>query len=268
MYAKKSLGQNFLKSKAALNSIKTRSNLTSEDIVLEVGPGKGALTAVLLPFPAKLIAIEKDESLVELLTEKFSKEIGEGKLSLITGDVLEFDPEVMNDYDLSRHNYKIVANIPYYITGVFIRKFLTANTQPKQMVLLVQKEVAERIVARDGKESILSLSVKAYGIPSYVETVKAKYFSPEPNVDSAIISIENISRDFFKEFSEESFFKVVKTAFAHKRKQIGGNLREVYKKEAVEAALFKAEISGTARAEDLPLPKWKELTAALETTIK
>lgn len=255
MRAKKSLGQNFLKSKPALAAMCTVSNLKNTDTVIEVGPGKGALTEKLLPLVNKVIAVEKDEELVALLQKTFSKEIEAGKLELISGDILEFEPQ--------ETNYKIVANIPYYITGIFIRKFLTRALQPAQMVLLVQKEVAERIVARDNKESILSLSVKAYGTPRYIETVKAKYFSPEPNVDSAIISIENISRAFFDAFSEEVFFEVVKAAFAHKRKQIGGNLREHFAAEKVAKALEEAAIPSTARAEDIPLEKWRALVKNL-----
>ena len=263
MRAKKSLGQNFLKSKPALAAIRDASDVNALDVILEVGPGKGALTETLLTLAGKVIAVEKDEALVALLQEKFAAEIAAGKLDLRAGDIMEFDPELMRFYTNDGLVYKIAANIPYYITGIFIRKFLTASLQPERMVLLVQKEVAKRIVANDKKESLLSLSVKAYGTPRYVETVQAKYFSPAPNVDSAIISIENISRDFFSDLSEESFFKAIKAGFAHKRKQLAGNLREVYSREAVEQAFKTTQLDEKIRAEDIPLDVWKKIALAL-----
>lgn len=203
MYAKKSLGQHFLTSTRAIESIIDAGDVVAEDIILEVGPGRGVLTEKLLVFAAKVIAVEKDRELIPILEEKFKKEIKSDKLDLLEKDVLEFDPETLRFYDLP---YKVIANIPYYITGQFLRKFLETTYQPERMVLMLQKEVAERIVAKDKKESILSISVKAYGKPRYVETVKAGSFSPAPNVDSAILSIENISKEFFDSFSEAEFF--------------------------------------------------------------
>ena len=128
------------------------------------------------------------------------------------------------------------------------------------MVLLVQKEVAER-VARSKKESILSLSVKAYGQPKYIQTVKAGSFNPAPKVDSAVLSIENISRDFFKEVNEEKFFKVIKTGFAHKRKLLLSNLSVLKEKEEIKKAFTEAQINEKARAEELSLEQWLQLVA-------
>ncbi len=261
MYAKKSLGQNFLKSKEALRLIQDAAKLTGSDVVLEIGPGKGALTEVLLAQAGKVIAVEKDEELIPILQEKFKVEIEQKKLELISGDILEIDLDsLLSQYS---YTYKLAANIPYYITGVLLRKFLTEMHQPSRMVLLVQKEVAERIVARDEKESILSLSVKAYGKPKYIKTVKAKYFSPEPNVDSAILLIENISKDFFTDISEEKFFTLIKEGFAHKRKMLMGNIKELFPNQNLLELFEKLNISPKARAEDVPLEKWKELTRVL-----
>lgn len=255
------MGQNFLKSKEALRDIVQAGQIQATDTILEIGPGKGVLTEKLLESAGKVIAIEKDGELIELLREKFKSELENKKLELISGDALEYEPE---------GKYKLIANIPYYITGLIIQKFLTASYQPELMVLLVQKEVAERItgsrkerLATHMKESILSISVKAYGTPKYGGTVKAKYFSPEPNVDSAILIIKNISKNFFADISEEKFFEVVKLGFAHKRKMLLGNLKQKFKEKNLEEIFNRLNIPLKIRAENLNLENWKELTRAL-----
>lgn len=255
MRPKKSLGQNFLKSQEALRAIIEAADLHHQDVVLEVGPGKGALTQKLLDTGATVFAVEKDEQLIEILRETFATEIENKKLVLIADDIVEFD---LTKISAEHPTYKVVANIPYYITGILIRKLLTAPQQPERLVLLVQKEVALRIVAKDKKESILSMSVKAYGTPKYILTVKAKYFSPEPSVDSAIIQITTISRNFFSDISEDAFFEIMKAGFAHKRKQLAGNLKEHFQKDFSEI-LLKNNISPTVRAEDITLEDWKKI---------
>ncbi len=269
MKAKKHLGQHFLKSQSALTKIRDAADIVADDIVLEIGPGTGALTEILLVFAGKVVAIEKDRDLIPVLQEKFAKEIASGKLELLEEDVLDFDPNVMAFY--KGHDYKLVANIPYYITGAIIEKFLSAQCQPTQMVLLIQKEVAERIVARpadgakQGKESILSIAVKAYGIPKIIAKVPPGAFVPPPTVDSAILSIEGISRNFFKNTDEKLFFAVMKSIFGKKRKQIGGSLAEFLgDKEKALAALAAANIDPKTRPEDVTLMTWKTLTHALQ----
>ncbi|MFA6340874.1 MAG: 16S rRNA (adenine(1518)-N(6)/adenine(1519)-N(6))-dimethyltransferase RsmA [Candidatus Paceibacterota bacterium] len=247
--AKKSLGQNFLKSKKALSAIVEAGRVSSEDTVLEVGPGQGALTEKLLETGAKVIAVEKDDRLIEFLRKKFSKE---KRFELIHGDILELDIA-----SLKLGKYKLIANIPYYITGLLFRKFLSGDIQPTKIVVMVQKEIADRIVARDGKESLLSLSVKAYGRPKKVMKVEKENFSPQPKVDSAILLIDDISKDFFKEMSEEKFFEVIKAGFAHKRKMLLANLKSVMSNR--EKAFSEASIPIKTRAEDLTLTDWKKL---------
>ena len=249
---KRSLGQNFLRSKKAIAKIVEAGKIVAGEIVLEAGPGEGILTAALLEAGAKVIAVEKDRRLIPTLQQKFSAEISCGQLTLVEADVLEFDVKSQ----LSKVNcYKIIANIPYYITGAFIRKFLEAEIQPSTMVILVQKEVAQRIVARDKKESILSISVKAYGTPRYIQTVKAGSFSPAPNVDSAVLAIENISKDWLSGVDEKRFFEIVKAGFAHKRKMISGNLKPILENQT-EEKISKCEIKTKARAEELTLENW------------
>ena len=274
---KKSLGQNFLTSEAILDKIIDASNIHPDDIVLEIGPGKGALTKKLIPLAGKVIAVEKDDSLYGYLTETFAEFVKNERFHLINGDILEFNPEEIRNLaknpessPLKAISYKLIANIPYNITGAIIEKFLSAAFQPKMMVLMVQKEVADRIIAKNkgtggksgtpGKESILSIAVKAYGTPTYICTVKAGNFFPAPNVDSAVIRIEGISRSHFaNKHHEEVFFQVVKAGFAHKRKTLGGNLKNILEPSIVADALAHANLEPGMRAEDMGIDEWLSL---------
>lgn len=227
------------------------AEIDTKDTVLEIGPGRGILTGVLLSRAHKVIAVEKDKELVALLEEKFAKEIESGKFSLIHGDIREYQ---------LKGNYKVVANIPYYITGEIIRYFLSTENQPKSITLMIQKEVADRIIAKDNKESLLSLSVKAYGEPHFITKVAAGNFFPKPNVDSAILHIENISKKFFDGISEEKFFEVLHAGFAHKRKVLIQNLTSLgTKRERLEKIFFESKIPPKVRAEDLSLAEWQKL---------
>lgn len=260
MKPKKSLGQHFLTSTGAIDTIIDAGDVVGDDVILEIGPGRGVLTEKLLFFGGKVIALEKDTELITHLQEKFNKEIRSGKLDLLECDALEFDPQVLEFYD---SRYKLIANIPYYITGEIIRKFLEATYQPERTVLMVQKEVAERIVAKDDKESILSISVKAYGTPHYIKTVKAGSFFPVPNVDSAILSIDNISKDFFEGFSEKDFFNLLHAGFKSKRKKLSSNLSPLISKEKVTGGFETLNIDPNTRAEDVSINTWKQLAQKL-----
>jgi 16S rRNA (adenine1518-N6/adenine1519-N6)-dimethyltransferase len=264
--ARKSLGQNFLKSAVALRAMCEAGELVDDDVILEIGPGKGALTEKLLEKASKVYAVEKDIDLVNILEDKFKKELGEQKLVIINEDILSFDPR---KYNLHEGKYKLIANIPYNITGAIIKKFLSETEQPSNMALLVQKEVATRIVASDKKESILSLSVKAYGVPKYVMKVGKRFFSPMPKVDSGIISIKNISRkNFSSKIDEDNFFKIVKAGFAHKRKVLKKNLESVVDQSTIESIFEKLGISDKARAEDVDFEKWLEFSKILPNHVE
>ncbi len=268
----KRLGQHFLKSKSIVFDIIKAADLDEDDIVLEVGPGKGILTGALIEKAKKVIAVEKDRKLVEYLIEKFKsipkssdrKKVEYSNLEIIHDDILKFDPR---PYSLVASGYKIVANIPYYITSHFLRKFLESDFQPEMMILMVQKEVADRIMGKPAqgrgknKESILSISIKAYGEPKIIKKVPARYFSPQPKVNSAILKINNISKDFFKNCaiseiaqSEKQFFDLVRKGFSHKRKLLKNNLKMLN----TECRTFTfCGISEKARAENLSLENWK-----------
>jgi len=240
------------------------AKISSDAVVFEIGPGTGMLTRPLLKRAGKVIAIEADRELFEKLKIDFTNEISSGRLELIHNDIRSFDIASLPQ------NYTLVANIPYYLTGEILRMFLESENQPNAMTLLVQKEVAERIVARKkpldsarGKESILSLSVKVYGIPKLEFTVPRGAFKPAPKVDSAVLTIRDISRKNFSSRSpafaeatvgrqEELFFKLIRAGFAHKRKFVRNNL--------ADAGLPAGDIPEKARAEDLSLSDWLTLS--------
>jgi 16S rRNA (adenine1518-N6/adenine1519-N6)-dimethyltransferase len=231
MRAKKSLGQHFLTSPHVVSKIIEASDIKkSEDFrdkVLEIGPGTGILTQKLLEAGAQVLACEKDDRAIPILQQKFAKFIDDGSLELIHGDILTLD---ISKYGLKEGNYKIVANIPYYITGEILERFLEKTASPSSMVLMVQKEVADRIMARDDKQSILSLSIKMFGKPSYICHVSRGSFNPPPTVDSAVIKIDDISQEFFKSsnISSAAAFAIIKSGFAHKRKLLIRNLESIY----------------------------------------
>ena len=264
MKPKKSLGQNFLTSESAIHKIIIAAKISRGETVLEVGPGRGALTKALLAagarVGAKIIAIEKDHALFEKLLVKFSAEIESEQLKIIEGDIMEISHENMG---LAGGNYKIVANIPYYLTSFLIRNFLEADNQPKEIILLIQKEVAQRICAKPPQMSILAVSVQFYAYPKILFYVKKGSFWPKPKVDGAVIKI--VSRKFrvrvSRRFSEQ-FFRIVRAGFSQPRKQILNNLSKNLKidREKVKEWLKKNKINPTQRAETLNLEDWNSLT--------
>lgn len=258
--AKKSLGQNFLKSGAILSEIVKAGEVSKSDFIIEIGPGKGALTKKILEAGATVLAIEKDSRLINFLNEKFETEIKNGKLKILEDDILEFDLEKDLPQNFQNKKYKLIANIPYYITGQIIEKFCSSNNNPSDAVLMIQKEVCDRIVARDGKESILSISVKVYCEPKYIKKVPAKFFSPAPKVDSAIIKLGNISKKVFKENSilEKDFFEIVKIGFSHKRKILISNLKDWGNRKNInlEEKFDNCNIDKKIRAENLKVDNW------------
>ncbi len=227
------------------------ANLSQNDTVLEIGPGTGMLTKPLLDRAKKVIAIEMDPELVTKLREMFADDIATKKLELYECDVRSFDlSKIVGDYSL-------VANIPYYITGEIIRRFLETTLPPRNITILVQKEVANRI-ARDTKESILSVSVKVYGTPKCLFTVPRGAFKPAPNVDSAVLSISNIKSPFKNQEQARHFFDILHTGFAHKRKKLLKNLSGFSKIDM--SKIFKEmNIDENIRAEDISVETWSTL---------
>ena len=274
----KSLGQHFLRSKEVLRKIIEAAAIKSGETVLEIGPGEGALTEALLLAGARVIAVETDTRCVRKLEERFTDHLNKKRLLLISGDIKqdEVQKKIFHKEFLGQSLYKLVANIPYYITGMLFRLFLEKLRQPSALVFLVQKEVAEQIVAREGKESILSLSVKIYGTPRYVAKVKREAFSPPPKVDSAIVAVTDISRERLAGFTDEEYFRAVKTGLGAKRKMLFGNLAraplrppsdgqglKIPKEELLK--IFNAlGIDEHVRGEDVPAEKWPILAQEIK----
>lgn len=241
----KGLGQNFLIDKNILDKIVQAANIKNTDTVLEVGPGIGTLTQELAQKAKRVIAVEKDKSMIEILAETLS---GFTNVEVINNDILKIEQSLPA-------GYKLVANIPYYLTSPLIRLFLEAQSKPKEIVLLVQKEVAQRICSKPGDMSLLAVSVQFYANCEIVFNVSKNSFWPIPKVDSAIIKI--IPAEKYK-ISAELFFKVVKAGFSHPRKQLIGNLSGQLNlpKEQVKDWLLKNNINSAQRAETLSVEDW------------
>ncbi len=249
--AKKSLGQNFLTNPKIAENIAKSAGIVPGDTVFEIGPGTGMLTRALLAEGARVVAVEADIRAIETLEESFETEIAQKTLILIHGDIRT---TTIDSLPLPRE-YRVAANIPYYLSGMLFEKMLETERQPQSIVFLVQKEVAERI-ARSTKESILSLSIKAYGKPRYIGTVSRGNFSPQPNVDSAILHIGAISKHHFAHLSEKHFFTVLKAGFQAKRKHLLGNLSALTSRETLTEVFEKLSLPLNVRGEDLPIETW------------
>lgn len=233
------------------------------DIILEIGPGKGALTKTLLESGATVVAIEKDPELIEYLHNAFEKEHTSGQLYIHEGDALDFESDAALQKiliiltDTYTKPFKIIANIPYYITGALLRTYLTSTHKPSEMVLLIQKEVAQRITHKDGKSSLLSLSIGLYGTATYIKKVPPKSFSPAPAVDSAIIHITDIKQpQDIPRGREDEFFTLLHRAFAHKRKTCIKNLSAYYDRDALDRVYTELNLDTRIRAEDIDLSTW------------
>jgi 16S rRNA (adenine1518-N6/adenine1519-N6)-dimethyltransferase len=303
MIPKKSLGQNFLRDQDVLAKIIQAADLKADDFVIEIGPGTGALSTLIQTRVKKFIMIEKDNTLAEEVARNFQFPtcLAGGRVSnfqtisndqnykfqnehgIISGDILKINLHkliVQNNFQ----NYKLVANIPYYITSPIIQLFLETKYPPTEMILMVQKEVAERICSRPGQMSILAVSVQYYAKAELLFHVDKKSFWPVPEVDSAVIRIAPFSQSApfdltpsppqphppritgapspCKGEGNKKFFRVVKAGFSAKRKMLSNNLANSLHlpKETVEEKLKKAGIEPTQRAQELSVEEWKKLT--------
>jgi 16S rRNA (adenine1518-N6/adenine1519-N6)-dimethyltransferase len=254
-YARKSLGQHFLVDASALEKILAAAELSPEDTVIEVGPGLGVLTTALAKHAGRVVAVELDDALAANLKEEAAYP---GNVSVVNRDILKTDiPSLLGN----SKSYKLVANLPYYITAAVLRHFLSSQPRPQLMVLMLQKEVAESIAATDGNAGLLANSVRFYGYPHLVATVPAASFYPPPKVDSAVIKIEVYSRPAIDVSDEDAFFTLLKAAFSARRKQLPNALAQGLKvsKDDVAAWLKVATIEPQRRAESLSMEEWGRL---------
>jgi len=260
--ARKGLGQNFLVDGDVLEAIVDAAALSREDTVIEVGPGLGILTKELARRAGWVIAIELDERLADILERTLAYD----NVVILNQDVLGAEPAALlkksaPHFPPALHSYKVVANLPYYITSPVLRHFLEAPVKPELMVVMVQKEVAETITAPAGKKSLLSVAVQFYGRPEIVAGVPAAAFYPPPEVDSAIVKIDVYRRPPVDVDNAEGFFKLVKAGFSAARKQVANSLshRLGLPKEEVASMLEKAGIDPQRRAETFTLEEWASL---------
>ena len=257
---RKGLGQNFLTDPVALERIVAAADLSSSDLVVEVGAGAGTLTRPLAEQAGRVLALELDDQLVTLLRDELAEL---QNVVIIHGDVLHFSsPELIH------RGYKVVGNLPYYITSAVLRRFLSRMPRPRLMVVTVQREVAERVVAKPDKMNLLAVSVQFYGQPHIVARIPAGAFYPAPKVDSAVVRIdvgERPAASLGEELDEASFFRVVRAGFSQKRKKLRNSLSAGLRSSPLEVseALEQAGVDPGRRAQTLSLQEWASVTKAL-----
>lgn len=254
IHPKKSLGQNFLVEPAGLMKVIHAANLNGSEEVVEIGAGLGCLTFLLAQTCARVTAVEIDSHMLEPLKEALSIF---HNVRVVHGDILELDPAELT----SQPDYVVVANIPYYITSAIIRHLLEAPCKPSKVVLTIQKEVAQRIAAQDGKMSLLSLSVMVFGTPTIAGTIPAGSFFPKPDVDSAVLRIMLHPEPLIPADRLNLFFQLAHAGFSQKRKTLRNSLSSGLSLPAakVETLLFQAGLDPFRRAETLSLAEWARL---------
>jgi 16S rRNA (adenine1518-N6/adenine1519-N6)-dimethyltransferase len=258
--ARKSLGQHFLVDASVLQKIIEAAEISSADTVIEVGPGLGILTAELVRRAGNVVAVELDTKLVSLLKRRLS---AIANLRVINADVLKLGPSEILE---GTSHYKVVANIPYYITSPVLRHFVEASPKPSLMVVMVQKEVGEAIVAGPGKMSLLAVSLQAYSKPRIVSHVPAQCFYPQPKVDSVIVRLDLLPEPAVKVADIDGFFALVRAGFSSPRKQLHNSLAHGLEMKPAEIALLleEANIDSKRRPETLSLEEWVRLYEVLE----
>lgn len=257
MPTNKALGQHWLKDRYILSEIAEAAEIRDTDTVLEIGPGLGTLTSELLKRAQNVIAVEFDDELARKLPSQFP-----GKnLKVTNEDILSFDLNSLSA------GYVVVANVPYYITSKIVQKLLTAENKPRIAVLLVQKEVAERIAARSGEMSILAVAAQVYADTELGIEVPREYFTPPPQVDSQVIILKTKSVSAIEGIDEKHFFRAVKAGFAARRKKLRSSLSAglSLSKEDTEEMLNSLSINPNKRAQDLTIEDWLKLANKLST---
>ena len=255
-YPSRKLGQNFLIDESVIKKFLKAANLKLKDTVLEIGPGPGNLTQEIAGSVKRVIAVEKDPQLIRILNDELRiKNIK--NVRIVEGDILKIPHSTFN----IPHSYKVMGNLPFYLTSPVIRKFLESKNPPKQMVFFIQKEVAQRICSRPPKMNFLAVSVQYYAKPEIIAYVSKKSFWPQPKVDSAIIKISKIESQRLK-VNTDLFFEIARAGFSQPRKQLANNLAKKLglNKEETAGWLRGNKISPSRRAETLEINDWVRLT--------
>jgi len=257
----RSKGQNFLITESVYDYIIKAAEIKSTDTVLEVGPGLGFLTAKLAAQAQQVIAVELDDQLAEYLRMGFNLQ-DDSKVVIVNQDILKFN--LANYLPSPETPYKVVANLPYNITSFFLRQFLSSAHRPLSLILMLQKEVAERLTAAPPDMSLLAVSVQYYARPEILKIIKAGNFWPEPKVDSALVKLTVTKKDSSPE-TDKRFFRLVKMGFSAKRKMLKNNLAAGLKiaPPQLENILKASRLNPQLRAEKLSLADWEKLFAAL-----
>lgn len=252
----KALGQHWLTDRSILAAIADEAQLTKDDTVLEIGPGLGTLTSELLRRAGTVIAVEYDAELARKLPGQFPGT----NLEVIHDDILQFDLSKLPA------GYKVVANVPYYITSKIVEKLMTANMRPAVGVLLVQKEVAERIAAVPGDLSLLALSAQLYAEARLGVEVPREYFTPPPKVDSQVVTLTSRAEPLVPDTELKMFWRLAHAGFANKRKKLRSSLSAGLgiSKVDVEAILQKVAIDQNLRAQDISIEEWRRLAASID----
>ncbi len=256
---KKSLGQNFLVEPEGLRKVIEAADIKAVDQVLEIGAGLGSLTVLLAQLARSVVAVEIDREIIPALQQALEKY---PNVEIVQGDILQQDPEIL----ALDAGYLVVANIPYYISSAILRHLLTAKKKPARMILTVQKEVAERVCAAEGRHSLLSLSVQVFGNPRLAGIIPANSFLPAPEVDSAVLVIDLYPQPAIPEDDLDRFFSLAKAGFSQKRKTLRNSLSggmRISTQEA-EAVLGQAGLNPMLRAEALSLEAWGNLVKAFK----
>jgi 16S rRNA (adenine1518-N6/adenine1519-N6)-dimethyltransferase len=255
----KGLGQNFLVDRVILDRIVAAAELTPNDVVLEIGAGLGTLTERLAQEAGRVVAVELDERMIDVLREALS---GYDNVTLIQGDILALDPAQLVQPATA---YTVVANLPYYITSAALRHLLESTRRPQRLVVTVQREVAERIVARPGQMSLLAVSVQLFGEPQLLFRIKSGSFYPSPGVESAVVRVDMHDSPVVSVEDTRSFFRVVRAGFAQRRKQLRNTLSAGLHMpaEAVATRLQEAGIDPKRRAQTMNLEEWARIVQAL-----
>jgi len=263
----KGLGQNFLVDPAALEKIVAAAELTPDDVVLEVGAGLGTLTERLARNAGHVVAVELDQRLMPVLRGVLADF---DNVTLIQGDILTLDPAALvSAVSIQRlacgTQYKVVANLPYYITSAVLRHLLEASLKPQRMVITVQREVAERIVAKPGQMSLLALSVQFYGRPRLLFRIRPGSFYPSPEVESAVVQVDLHAAPPVPVEDTAAFFRVVRAGFAQRRKQLRNGLAAGLKQspDEVAAKLWEVGVDPRRRAQALSLEEWVKVAHVL-----